>query len=437
MVEYSGWAVYCGSAYIARGEIFSLVAVAASCDVNIVIAITIITAVESQEMTDEDHSDSRTEDDYEEGEEAYDDEGTLDEEEMLHPEDNYQDELKMLEDDANLSIEELRQKYCNAVVEEEYDDTQSTSTSDDTRKSESTDDATANPDFTEPDVVASPVISSKKGKKEHGYFSDVDDNEEDTDYVPPDRWRRIVRQGPMYQASVPDTISTGPKSPRGELEMLLWSPHTDVSMKKVEEYLKNYYDRVLQSSDSSLLAEARKPGNSNRSFPVKDDEDALKALLNANYNTSMALASYPFPRANAPLKSVGPNPAKWNDQDCELFERGMQMYGKNFCLIKRLLPHRTVGEIVHFYYIWKKTERHDMFQERIRGIKNQDNPNCTDFMGGLMDHMDGRSGGNVLDIAANTVPIEIDLISKDWDWNNEEESTLPHLDSDTIANVLQ
>ncbi|VBB26124.1 unnamed protein product [Acanthocheilonema viteae] len=415
MVEYSGWAVYCGSAYIARGEIFSLVAVAASCDVNIVIAITIITAVESQEMTDEDHSDSRTEDDYEEGEEAYDDEGTLDEEEMLHPEDNYQDELKMLEDDANLSIEELRQKYCNAVVEEEYDDTQSTSTSDDTRKSESTDDATANPDFTEPDVVASPVISSKKGKKEHGYFSDVDDNEEDTDYVPPDRWRRIVRQGPMYQASVPDTISTGPKSPRGELEMLLWSPHTDVSMKKVEEYLKNYYDRVLQSSDSSLLAEARKPGNSNRSFPVKDDEDALKALLNANYNTSMALASYPFPRANAPLKSVGPNPAKWNDQ----------------------LPHRTVGEIVHFYYIWKKTERHDMFQERIRGIKNQDNPNCTDFMGGLMDHMDGRSGGNVLDIAANTVPIEIDLISKDWDWNNEEESTLPHLDSDTIANVLQ
>lgn len=58
--------------------------------------------------------------------------------------------------------------------------------------------------------------------------------------------------------------------------MLLWSPHNDVSMKKVEEYLKSYYDRVLQSNDSSLPAEARKPINSNRSFPVKDDEDALK-----------------------------------------------------------------------------------------------------------------------------------------------------------------
>lgn len=54
-----------------------------------------------------------------------------------------------------------------------------------------------------------------------------------------------------------------------------------------------------------------------------------------------------------------------------------------------------------------------------------------------MDHMDGRSGGNVLDIAANTIPAEMDLVSKDWDWNNEDNTTLPHLDSDTIANVLQ
>lgn len=58
-------------------------------------------------------------------------------------------------------------------------------------------------------------------------------------------------------------------------------------------------------------------------------------------------------------------------------------------------------------------------------------------MGGLLDHMDGRSNVNVLDIATSAVPVEIDLISKDWDWNSEEGHTLPHLDSDTIANVLQ
>lgn len=74
---------------------------------------------------------------------------------MLSPEENYQDELKMLEDDANLSIEELKRKYCNAEVvaaeEEEYDDTQSTSDdiSDDAQKSAETDNSGASPDASE------------------------------------------------------------------------------------------------------------------------------------------------------------------------------------------------------------------------------------------------------------------------------------------------
>lgn len=70
-------------------------------------------------------------------------------------------------------------------------------------------------------MAALPVIPSRKVKKEHGYFSDVDDNEEDIDYVPPDRWRRIVRQGPMYQASVPDSVPPRPKSPLNTFLMLV------------------------------------------------------------------------------------------------------------------------------------------------------------------------------------------------------------------------
>lgn len=40
--------------------------------------------------------------------------GTLDEEEMLNPED-YQEELRILRDDAALTIEQLRAKYCSDV----------------------------------------------------------------------------------------------------------------------------------------------------------------------------------------------------------------------------------------------------------------------------------------------------------------------------------
>ncbi|VDN08529.1 unnamed protein product [Thelazia callipaeda] len=406
-----------------------------------------------QKMTDGEPSDSRAEDDYEEGEEAYDDEGTLDEEELLHPEDNYQDELKLLEDDANLTVEELRQKYCASVPDEEYDDSQSTSTSDDTHKSESTDPGIASIDFTETDVSDSLIMSPERNRKGHGYFSDLDDNDEDTEYLPPGRWRRIVRQGPSYQASIPDIILPRSKSPHGERDVLLWAPHAGFPMRNLEEYLKDYYKMRIQRSD---LKETRKAGNTNRGFPVRDDEDALKALLNAGYDTHAALASFPFPPANAPLKSVGPNPARWTDQDCELFERGMQMYEKNFYFIRRLfrtskkkkcitnlwaadkLPHRTVGEIVHFYYIWKKTERHDMYQERIQKTKSQEHSNCTDLMSGLVDHMDeGSNGNSCISVDKETNAIQSRELSKDLCWEGGESSAFPHLDSDTITQVLQ
>ena len=30
------------------------------------------------------------------------------------------------------------------------------------------------------------------------------------------------------------------------------------------------------------------------------------------------------------------------------------------------IPQRSVGELVHFYYLWKKTERHDLFAQQAR-----------------------------------------------------------------------
>ncbi|VDO63863.1 unnamed protein product [Onchocerca flexuosa] len=61
----------------------------------------------------------------------------------------------------------------------------------------------------------------------------------------------------------------------------------------------------------------------------------------------------------------------------------------------------------------------------------------SDFMGDLMDQIDGKNNGDMLDMAANAESVEVDLISKDWDWDSGEDNVLPHLDSDTIANVLQ
>ena len=45
-----------------------------------------------------------------------------------------------------------------------------------------------------------------------------------------------------------------------------------------------------------------------------------------------------------------------------VFFTGLRVFGKDFRLIqKNKVLTRTVGEIVQFYYLWKKTERHDAF----------------------------------------------------------------------------
>lgn len=46
---------------------------------------------------------------------------------------------------------------------------------------------------------------------------------------------------------------------------------------------------------------------------------------------------------------------------------GLRIYGKDFRQIQRnKMSHRTVGEIVQFYYLWKKTERYDAFCTQTR-----------------------------------------------------------------------
>jgi predicted metal-binding protein len=42
---------------------------------------------------------------------------------------------------------------------------------------------------------------------------------------------------------------------------------------------------------------------------------------------------------------------------------GLRAIGKDFYLLQKQVPSRTVKEIVEFYYLWKKTERHDAFTQ--------------------------------------------------------------------------
>lgn len=53
---------------------------------------------------------------------------------------------------------------------------------------------------------------------------------------------------------------------------------------------------------------------------------------------------------------------------------------------------RSVGELVQFYYLWKKSERHDIFANKTRLEKKKYtlHPGLTDFMDRFLEDQDGR-----------------------------------------------
>lgn len=56
-----------------------------------------------------------------------------------------------------------------------------------------------------------------------------------------------------------------------------------------------------------------------------------------------------------------------SEEECRAFELGLRLYGKDFHMIQQQkVRTRSVGELVQFYYLWKKTERHDVFANSTR-----------------------------------------------------------------------
>jgi hypothetical protein len=76
---------------------------------------------------------------------------------------------------------------------------------------------------------------------------------------------------------------------------------------------------------------------------------------------------------------------------------------------------RSVGECVQFYYIWKKTERHDVFanKSRLEKKKYNLNPCVTDFMDKYLEEYDNNGGTNRDRSASPNVSNSNSLLSAD------------------------
>ncbi|KAK0173762.1 hypothetical protein PV328_006910 [Microctonus aethiopoides] len=204
-----------------------------------------------------------------------------------------------------------------------------------------------------------------------------EEEDDDCDYSPDEEeWKKTIMVGSDYQATIPEGLCRYDDAlPYENEDKILWNP-TFIPEGETEEFL----DRAqLHTTKSNSLP----AGNH-----VRDDEQALYLLLQCGYNLEEALRRR---RMNVlpPTDAI----SLWSEEECHNFESGLRTYGKDFHLIqKNKVRTRSVGELVQFYYLWKKTERHDIFtyKARLEKKKYALHPGITrDYMDRFLEEQEG------------------------------------------------
>uniref|UniRef100_A0A9J7XUL8 Mesoderm induction early response 1, family member 3 a n=1 Tax=Cyprinus carpio carpio TaxID=630221 RepID=A0A9J7XUL8_CYPCA len=264
----------------------------------------------------------------------FDDERTLEEEEMREAESSGSSEIADLEKEGSMPLEELL-----ALYRYEAADSAAGGSSADSSSVELTDEL---PDMTlDKEEIAKDLLS---GDDEETQSSADDLTPSVTSHETNDFFPRTLRSNVVYD---------GDKESEGE-------------------------DDGLSPEDSRKVR--------------KICHCALYELLKCNYNVQEALEHY-----RSKDKSSKDEMLPWSEEECRNFEHALLLYEKNFHLIqKHKVNTRTVAECVAFYYMWKKSERFDFFvqQNRFGKKKFSSYPGVTDLMDRLVDEAEGLVDGS-------------------------------------------
>ncbi|KAG9263022.1 mesoderm induction early response protein 3 [Astyanax mexicanus] len=337
----------------------------------------------------------------------YDDEHTLEEEEMREGESNGSSEIADLEKEGNMPLDELLALY-------RYEPSVSTvgGSSVDSSSVELTDDL---PDMTlDKEEIAKDLLSGDDEETQ----SSADDltpsvtSHETTDFFPrtlrsntiydgdkesegeedalnAEDSRKEIMVGSQYQAEIPSlTCYDEHEKVYEDEDQLLWQP----------DVLPEWKVKVFLQEATQSGADGHGEGL------VKDNEQVLYELVKCNYNVHEALERF---RNNE--KSSKGEMLPWSEEECRNFEHALLLYEKNFHLIQKHKVHtRTVAECVAFYYMWKKSERFDFFvqQNRFGKKKYSSYPGVTDLMDRLVDEAEGLVDGSVSVCSSSSGRIE-------------------------------
>uniref|UniRef100_A0A8C2V7E2 Mesoderm induction early response protein 1 n=1 Tax=Chinchilla lanigera TaxID=34839 RepID=A0A8C2V7E2_CHILA len=339
----------------------------------------------------------------------FDDERTLEEEEMMEGETNFSSEIEDLAREGDMPIHELLSLYgYDSTVrlpeedeeeeeeEEEGEDDEDADNDDHSgcsgeNKEEQIKDSSGQEDETQSSnedpsqSVASQDAQEMIRPRRCKYFdtnSEIEEeSEEDEDYIPSEDWKKEIMVGSMFQAEIPVGVCRYKENEKvyENDDQLLWDPE-HLSEDKVVVFLKDASRRTGDEKGVEAIPEGSH---------IKDNEQALYELVKCNFDTEEALRRLRFN-----VKAAREELSVWTEEECRNFEQGLKAYGKDFHLIQaNKVRTRSVGECVAFYYMWKKSERYDFFAQQTRFGKKKYNlhPGVTDYMDRLLDESESAA----------------------------------------------
>ncbi|NXE51463.1 MIER1 protein, partial [Casuarius casuarius] len=321
----------------------------------------------------------------------FDDERTLEEEEMMEGETNFSSEIEDLNRESDMPIQELLSLYGydgtiplqdddddedDEEEEEEGEDDDDVDNDDNSgcsgeNKEETIKDSSGQEDETQssnddpaPSVASQDpreIIRPRRCKYFDTNSEIEEESEEDEDYIPSEDWKKEIMVGSMFQAEIPAGVCKYKENEKvyENDDQLLWNPDF-LPEDKVIEFLNEASRRTGDEKGLDAIPEGSH---------IKDNEQALYELVKCNFDTEESLRRLRFN-----VKAAREELSVWTEEECRNFEQGLKVYGKDFHVIQaNKVRTRSVGECVAFYYMWKKSERYDFFAQQTRFGKKKYN----------------------------------------------------------------
>ncbi|TRY77630.1 hypothetical protein DNTS_005779 [Danionella cerebrum] len=257
----------------------------------------------------------------------FDDEQTLEEEEKLEGETNFNSEIDDLTREGEMPIEELLKMYGYGAGgspegEDEDDSSESPSKEEDKRELSGQEDKD---DQSSEEEAPTSSVSLRTAQllfpRPSNYFEAYEEESEDEDYVPLEDWKKEIMVGSMYQAETPVGLSKYKDDEKvyENDDQLLWNPEL-LPEEKVVEFLTEACKRSGDEEGVQVIPEGSR---------IKDNEQALYELFKCNFNAEEALERLTFN-----MKTAKEEMSVWMKEECHDLEKGLKDYGKDFSSIQ-------------------------------------------------------------------------------------------------------